>query len=119
MSETECVACQRIAEGICPGCGHVHGDSVCTERWQDKWGWPEEAIPCGCESSRDHYLMHPHRICLEDMTEYSYYDGPDYWNCINAKVHGYDKCWVHLTLDQKREFSVNKRFASRVEMTLV
>ena len=57
----------------------------------------------------DHYLMHPERICLEDMTEYSYYHEPDYWNCINAKVHGFDKCWVHLTREQKREYMARKK----------
>ena len=64
----------------------------------------EEEVP-----EKDHYLMHPERICLEDMTTYSLYGPPDYLDCINAKVHGFDKCWVHLTRDQKREYMARKK----------
>ena len=52
--------------------------------------------------------LHPEKVCDEDMTTYSYYDAPEYMRCWNAKVRGFDKCWVHLGSEQKAAYRLMK-----------
>lgn len=108
----DCVSCERIALGDCPACGHVHGESICQGPSHDPY--PGNEL-CECDSSRDHYLMHAHRVCREDMTTYLYHAEigyePQYANCINAVVHGYDKCWIHLDYDKRDEYRARKAAA--------
>jgi|ERR1035437_3504282 hypothetical protein len=108
MSKKPCISCQRIKEGACPACGHVHGELVCDGPAQDPYPGNET---CGCESSRDHYLMHFHRVCGEDIGGYIYHEfgnEPDPWYCISAVVHGFDKCWVHLSYEDRALYRERK-----------
>ena len=74
--------------------------------WQierDIWGEEPEYEPMW-------QFEHPEKVCGEDMTHYIYHAElgyePEYEQCWNAKVHGFDKCWVHLTREQKKAYRI-------------
>ena len=51
--------------------------------------------------------LHPEKVCREEIVTEVWTPGGwmnEYEYCWNAKVRGFDKCWVHLTPEQKRDF---------------
>jgi hypothetical protein len=81
---------------------------VIDDLWQiarDIWGEEPEHEP-------DWRELNPEKVCGQETTTYIYHCElgyePEYSYCWNAKVHGFDKCWTHLTTEQKREFHARK-----------
>ena len=67
------------------------------------------------EGKPDWRELHPGKVCQEEIVTEEWCAGgwmPEYSYCWNAKVHGYDKCWVHLTTEQRKEF---RAFGAPVE----
>ena len=63
------------------------------------------------EGEPDWRERHPEKVCNEEMVSYDWCPGgwfPEYTYCWNAKVRGLDKCWAHLSAEQKREYRVGQ-----------